>query len=424
MEAYAQVLSYAIPGFVLLIIIESVIGRKMGIKVNRPMDTISSLSSGMTNTLKSILGLSVVIISYGWMADQIALFEIQSTWLIYLLCFIGLDFAGYWSHRFNHMVNVFWNRHIVHHSSEEFNLSCALRQSISAFVSIYFFLYIPLALIGIPANVVAIVAPLHLFAQFWYHTRLVGKMGFLEHIIVTPSHHRVHHAINPEYIDKNFSEIFIVWDKWFGTFQKELPDVPAVYGTKRPSNTWNPVVINFMHLWMLIKDAWHTQHLWDKIRLWFMPTGWRPEDVKERFPISSTDDVYNRPKYDTPSSGIFQSWSWFQLVVNNILLFYLLTQIAAYPFADIVLFSVFLFVSIFSYTTLMDGHKLAVLAESVKFIMGLFLYFKFEGWYGIDALFAGASYTVVAYLLVSLVATLYFSLVEFNQPSQMSKQAA
>ncbi|MEQ8711820.1 MAG: sterol desaturase family protein [Cyclobacteriaceae bacterium] len=424
MEAYAKVLSYAIPGFVLLILVESIIGRRMGIQVNRPMDTISSLSSGMTNTLKSIIGLSLVIISYGWMEEQIGLLDIKSTWLVYMLAFIGLDFAGYWSHRFNHMVNVFWNRHIVHHSSEEFNLACALRQSISAFVSIYFFLYIPLALIGIPAQVVAVVAPLHLFAQFWYHTKLIGKMGFLEHIIVTPSHHRVHHAINPEYLDKNFSEIFIVWDKLFGTFQEEMPEVPAVYGTKRPSNTWNPIIINFMHIWMLMKDAWYTRNIWDKIRLWFMPTGWRPDDVKERFPVMSVEDVYNRPKYDTPSSGYFLAWSWFQLVVNNILLFYLLTQIAAYPFADMVLFSVFLFVSIFSYTTLMDGHRLAMVTEVVKFVMGLFLYFRFEGWYGIDEILPGGSYSMLAYLGLSLMATLYFSLTEFNQTKEISGQVA
>ena len=424
MEAYATVLSYAIPGFVLLILIESVIGKRMGIQVNRPLDTISSLSSGMTNTLKSIIGLSIIIISYDWMEERIALFEIKSTWLVYLLAFVGLDFAGYWSHRFNHMVNVFWNRHIVHHSSEEFNLACALRQSISAFVSIYFFLYIPLALIGIPGEVIAVVAPLHLFAQFWYHTKLIHKMGFLEKILVTPSHHRVHHAINPEYLDKNFSEIFIVWDKWFGTFQEELPEVPAVYGTKRPSNTWNPVIINFMHIWMLMKDAWYTRDLWDKVRLWFMPTGWRPDDVKERFPVASVEDVYNRPKYDTPASGHFMAWSWFQLVVNNGLLFYLLTQIATFPFSDMLLYSIFLFVSIFSYTTLMDGHKLAVPVEMIKLIMGVFLYYRLEGWYGIDALLAGGSYLILIYLVISFSGTLYFSLTEFNQPKQVRGQVA
>ena len=139
METYALVLSYAIPGFVLLIIIESLVARSMGKHINRPLDTISSLSSGMTNTLKALLGLSIVIVSYGWMVEHLALFEIKSTVWLYVLAFIGLDFAGYWSHRWNHHINLFWNRHIVHHSSEEFNLSCALRQTISAFVGHLFF---------------------------------------------------------------------------------------------------------------------------------------------------------------------------------------------------------------------------------------------------------------------------------------------
>ncbi|MDX1667634.1 MAG: sterol desaturase family protein [Saprospiraceae bacterium] len=240
METYATALSYAIPGFIGLIIIEHIASRLMNVQINRPMDVISSLSSGMTNTLKSLIGLSVVIISYEWMVDKLALFDIKSTVALYFLAFIGLDFAGYWSHRFNHEINLFWNRHIIHHSSEDFNLSCALRQSISAIIGIYFFLYIPMAIIGIPAEIVALIAPIHFFAQFWYHTRLINKMGWFEHIIVTPSHHRVHHAINDEYIDRNYSEIFILWDKWFGTFQEELPDKPPVYGVKSRSRPGIP----------------------------------------------------------------------------------------------------------------------------------------------------------------------------------------
>jgi len=165
METYATVLSFAIPGFVLLILIEYLASRLMNQDIANSMDTISSLSSGMTNTLKDILGLAVVIVGYGWMVEHIALTKITSTTTTYIVAFILIDFAAYWSHRFNHTINVFWNRHIVHHSSEEFNLSCALRQSISAIVGVYFFLSIPMALLGIPASVLAITAPLHLFAH-------------------------------------------------------------------------------------------------------------------------------------------------------------------------------------------------------------------------------------------------------------------
>ncbi|MFK7933846.1 MAG: sterol desaturase family protein, partial [Saprospiraceae bacterium] len=166
MEAYAQVLLYAIPGFIGLIIIEYFLSRWRGLELFKGMDTIASLSSGITNTLKSILGLILVIISYEWVVERVAIFDIQATWLVYLLCFIALDFGGYWGHRLNHSVNYFWNVHVVHHSSEEFNLAVALRQTISNFFTLGFIFLLPAAILGIPAQVIAVVAPLHLFAQF------------------------------------------------------------------------------------------------------------------------------------------------------------------------------------------------------------------------------------------------------------------
>lgn len=405
-------LSYAIPFFLVLVIIEYIASRWMGVPVNRSLDTISSLSSGITNTLKNLMGLSVVIISYEWMEEHLAIFDIQSTVWLYVLAFIGLDFAGYWSHRFDHVINLFWNRHIIHHSSEEFNLSCALRQSISAIVVIYFFLYIPMAIMGIPAQVIAIVAPLHLFAQFWYHTRLINRMGWLEYIIVTPSHHRVHHAINPEYIDKNFAQIFIVWDRWFGTFQEERPDIPPVYGVKKPVRTWNPILINFMHLGSLVKDAWRTRSWRDKLRIWFMPTGWRPADVREKYPVEITTDPYARPKYDTRGSRFFILWAWAQLIITLLLMYYLLVRIADFAFADVLLCAAFLMFSIFSYTTLMDKHRLAAPFEIGKTLFGLALIYYMDGWFGLDAWLPGATAMVITYLFLSLALTVYFLFVE------------
>ncbi len=408
MEAYAQVLTYAIPGFVILIIIESIAAKLLNLSVNRPMDTISSLSSGMTNTLKSLIGLSIVIVSYGYMESRIGLFDIQSTLWLYILTFIGLDFAGYWSHRFNHSINIMWNRHVIHHSSEEFNLSCALRQTISSFVGVYFFLYIPMALLGIPTKVIAIASPLHLFAQFWYHTRVINKMGFLEHIIVTPSHHRVHHAINDIYIDKNFSEIFIIWDKWFGTFQQELKEEPPVYGTLKQSNTWNPILINFMHVWQLTKDAWRTNNIMDKFKIWFMPTGWRPADVIEKYPIKIVEDVHERNKYETVDSSPMIAWSWFQLIIHNVLLFHLMNNIGTFDVNLITVYVIFLMVSIFSYTSLMDRHPIAVPAEVLKSVIGLLIMINLGGWFGLENIFSMSTIIVGIYLTISLLMTLYF----------------
>ena len=302
MESYGQILITVIPIFLILVLVEYVYSWYKKDDMMNINDVVSSLSSGLTNVTKDVLGLSIGIIGYGWMVDHLALFTIEATWITYVLAFITIDFQGYWSHRWNHHINIFWNRHIIHHSSEYFNLACALRQSISSIFSLFTFLLLPAAIIGIPQSVIAILAPLHLFAQFWYHTTYIDKMGFLEKIIVTPSHHRVHHSINLEYLDKNLSQIFIIWDKLFGTFQEELPHISSVYGITRPARTWNPIRINYQHLWLLTKDAWHAQRWVDKLRIWFMPTGWRPEDVAQTYPVKKIDDPYHFERFHTPAS--------------------------------------------------------------------------------------------------------------------------
>jgi alkylglycerol monooxygenase len=408
MELYAQALSYAIPFFLVLIVLEQWIAQRKGLEINRGMDVISSLSSGMTNTLKNLMGLSVVLISYGWLVNHVALAQVTPSWWVYMLAFLGMDFVGYWSHRFDHKINVFWNRHIVHHSSEEFNLSCALRQSISAVVGIYFFLYIPMALIGIPQEVVAIVAPLHLFAQFWYHTRVIDKMGVLEHILVTPSHHRVHHAINPRYLDKNLSQVFIFWDKLFGTFQEELSEDPPVYGVIKPVGTWNPIWINYMHAWALAKDAWHTKNWWDKVRLWWMPTGWRPSDVAEKYPWIFTEDPKNQIKYETALSRPEKVWAWTQLVIHFGLVFHLLIAFAQFEYTQVISYGIFLMASIMGYTVLMDKSRWAPYAEALKFGLGVALLWGYPTWFGLDLVVPHASSAIMAYLLLSLALAFYF----------------
>jgi alkylglycerol monooxygenase len=408
MELYAQALSYVIPLFLVLIVIEQWIAQRKGLEVNRGMDVISSLSSGMTNTLKNLMGLSVVLISYGWLVNHVALAEVTPSWWVYMLAFLGMDFVGYWSHRFDHKINVFWNRHIVHHSSEEFNLSCALRQSISAVVGIYFFLYTPMALIGIPQEVVAIVAPLHLFAQFWYHTRVIDKMGVLEHILVTPSHHRVHHAINPRYLDKNLSQVFIFWDKLFGTFQEELSEDPPVYGVIKPVGTWNPIWINYMHAWALAKDAWHTKNWWDKVRLWWMPTGWRPSDVAEKYPWIFTEDPKNQIKYETALSRPEKVWAWTQLVIHFGLVFHLLIAFSQFEYTQVISYGIFLMASIMGYTVFMDKSRWAPYAEALKFGLGVALLWGYPTWFGLDLVIPNASSAIMAYLLLSLALAFYF----------------
>ena len=418
MQEYARILNYAIPFFLILIALEYGASMLMHKQVNRLFDTISSLSSGITNVIKDVLGLSIVIISYGWLVNHLAIYHIQSTILTYVLAFIGIDFAGYWIHRWSHEINVFWNRHIIHHSSEEFNLSCALRQSVSEIFALFTFTYIPMAILGIPAQVVAVVAPIQLFAQFWYHTRLIHKMGWLEYILVTPSHHRVHHAINPEYMDKNYSQIFIIWDKLFGTFQPEKEEIPAVYGVTRAVHTWNPWIINYQHLWLLISDAWRTKSWLDKLKIWVMPTGWRPADVSTSFPVPYTKEIYLRNKYDTIASPLFKVWAVGQLLITLLLMMFLFNNIGTIPFSSVLLYGLFLFVNIFAYTSLMDGNLIGIAAEVFKFALGIIiLYINDYQWFNIDNSIPSGTMIVLGYLVLSLTSSAYFYL--YEKPKSM-----
>ena len=369
METYGKILIIAMPLFLLLVLFEKWYGWRKGFDTVRTLDMVSSLSSGVTNSTKDVLGLSIAIISYGWLVNKLAITHIQANWAVYIIAFLALDFAGYWTHRLAHTVNFFWNNHIVHHSSEEFNLACALRQSISVFVRIYALLLIPAALLGVPEKVIAVVAPLHLFAQFWYHTRHIKKMGFLEYIIVTPAHHRVHHAINPEYLDKNYGQIFIFWDRMFGTYQEEKEDIPAAYGVTRPVRTWNPIKINFMHMWFLIKDAWRTKNWLDKFRIWFMPLGWRPKDVAEKYPVYKIEDVYDFEKYDTLASKGMQAYLWAQLICMLLLVSYLFANVAMIKQIGIeylFIYGGFIFIQVYALTEFMDRSKYAWLLEAIK----------------------------------------------------------
>jgi len=415
MSIYVKLLFVAIPSFIVLILLEEFFAKKKGLSVNTHEDMISSLSSGMTNTIKDTLKVGIAIISYAWLVDKITIFKIEPLWLAVLIAFIVQDFSGYWMHRLQHRVNLFWNRHIIHHSSEEFNLSCALRQSISIIFKFSAVLMIPAALLGIPAKIFVVLAPIHLFMQFWYHTRLIDKMGILEHIIVTPSHHRVHHAINPEYLDKNYSQIFIIWDKMFGTFQPELKEVPPVYGTLRPVSTWNPVIINFKHVWQLIKDAWNTEKFIDKIKIWFMPTGWRPKDIQIKFPLEEVDNPYSQLKYKTNNSQILINWSWAQHVIAGIFMFHFFTLISAQNMLSNYFYAIFLIVHIFSFTATMDYSKYALLAECLKIVIGFsFIYFYNIRWFNLDGIFVIG---VSIYLIISFILTFNFYFISLkNKP--------
>ena len=400
MSIYITYLFYAIPIFAFLVFVEHVAAKIMGIKINRASDMISSLSSGLTNTSKDAIKFGVVLIGYSSLVENMTIYKVENLWIAIPIAFLVQDFSGYWLHRMNHRVNIFWNRHVIHHSSEEFNLSCGLRQSISIIFKFSAILFIPAALMGIDPMIFAVLGPIHLFMQFWYHTQLIGKMGILEHVIVTPSHHRVHHAINPEYLDRNYGQILIIWDRMFGTFQRELADIKPVYGVLRPVRTWNPILINFKHTYQLCKDACRTKSYYDKLRIWFMPTGWRPDDVKLEYPIEYIENPKQQIKYDTNHSNRFIAWSWIQFGIALLMMLHMFSVIHIHPGLSGTMYVCVIFIHIFAFTSYLDGKKYAFFVELIKFIIVSYIFYSQSfSWYGLNIAW---TYFIFIYIITSL----------------------
>jgi len=414
METFAGALKFVLPIFIILMIIELIVAKIKKKDVIKSMDAVSSLSSGLTNTLFKILGLTIYIVSYDFLLKHIVLFPIQSKAVQYIIGFLVLDFYIYWWHRWRHRYNILWNEHLIHHSSEEYNLPVALRQTTADFFNPATFLFAPAAMFGISLETLTILGVVMLFGGFWYHTKLIGKMGFLEYFLVTPSHHRIHHAINPIYIDKNFGGILIIWDKIFGTFQEELPDVKPVYGITRPVNTWNPIKINFLHVSLLFKDAWRTTSVWDKFRIWFMPTGWRPSDVEQKFPVQSTKDPYNQVKYMPSSSIYLKIWAWSQLIITSILMMFLITQIAAISKTALFVYSSFIFLSIYSYTELMDKSRYAWMFEVARLVCAIIIIRVYGGWFTLDTFIPQGTTILLMYFSFSAAVSAAFDYFELK----------
>lgn len=317
---------YAIPVFFLLIFIEllfCLIKKKNFYRLN---DSITDLSTGIGNQLAGIVFRSFYIFPYIYLYHNYRIYTFDfstpfKSFLAWILALIIYDFFYYWFHRMSHEWNLFWASHVVHHSSEEYNLTVALRQP--AFGIFSWIFYLPMAIIGFSPEFYIIHGQISLIYQFWIHTRLVGKLGILESILNTPSHHRVHHGKNPKYIDKNYGGILIIWDKIFGTFQKEEEE-PA-YGITKPLKSWNPFWANIHHYWDLIHFSFKVPNWKDKIKVWFSYPGWKPSYLTwYQYPSEKNQPYRNLyEKFDTkiPKHFSFYALFWFTLTTIYTLVF-------------------------------------------------------------------------------------------------------
>ena len=343
---------------------------------------------------------------WGFVLGKLALLEWQRSWfdaslqgiLLWILAAVLWDFCYYWNHRLGHEISILWAAHAVHHQSEEYNLSTALRQTSSSFLFSWIF-YVPLFLIGIPADVLVTVAAANLIYQFWVHTRFVNRLGILDRIFVTPSNHRVHHAQNERYIDKNYGGIFILWDRMFGTFAEESDGEPVIFGVRNPLANWNPFWANFQVYNYLLFDARKARRWQDKIGVWFRRTGWRPADVEAEFPKPPVDlDAFQ--KYDPQLSDIRRRYVIAQFVVVVATALSAAEVFASHGAQVVLVPCLLLWANLYTLGLLNEGRPYAARFELVR----LFLIVP-VGVYGLDAMLIEKTPTVglivATYILVS-----------------------
>lgn len=351
---------YAIPVFILMIAIEWIWDKRQGKGYYRLNDTVNSLSMGILSTTSRLVFIDISGRVFSLVQQYFSISTwTDVSWWMYVFAFIFYDFCYYWFHRISHEKRIFWASHVAHHQSEEYNLSTALRQTSSSFWLAWVF-YVPCFILGMPTEVFVSVASANLIYQFWVHTRYVPELGWYEKIFVSPSNHRVHHARNPEYIDKNYGGVFIVFDRIFGTYLPERKDLAVDFGITRGLNSWNPIWAN-LHVYAgMIKDSFATPLWRNKLRVWFGATGFvAPGIVKA--PVQG-GNLYN------PLLSVAQKA---YVIVQFLLAFVLSTAMLYTPlsFDSLLILFTYLLLSLVSIGWIMDGKHYAV--EWLRMVVGL-----------------------------------------------------
>jgi len=387
---------FSIPIFITLILIEIIYSIIKRPNYYNPADTISNINCGIGDQVIGLMAKVFTIGIYQYLYEHFRIFNIESNLLNMSILFVLVDFLYYWKHRLSHEINILWLGHSIHHQSEEYNLSVALRQSwFDKFFSFPF--YLPLAIIGFDTQSFVIIVGLNLLYQFWVHTELIDRMGFLETFLSTPSHHRVHHARNPEYIDRNHGGVFIIWDKIFGTFKKE-EDTP-VYGVTQPINSWNALYANFQPWVKIFQDTGNLMTYSDKIKLWFKPPGWRPDYLGGQLAVPVVDKVHYQKFNTKPSKSItYYLVQSFVVFLGVVAVF--LTNYAKLDFNIQICLSFLVFWQIVNYGLLFENQKVGYISEILKLIfIILFSMFFLNG----NLQFSFIIYSFVSIIIVGLL---------------------
>lgn len=397
---HEKIITFASPIFFILIALEYIVARRRQRHLYHLNDSLNSLSLGVMSQIIGAFSKLFSIGVYSWVLTHFSLFLLPAdSILVWVTALLTYDFLYYWLHRMGHRTNLLWAAHVVHHQSEQYNLTTALRQTSTGPLFGWIF-YLPMAIIGFPVQVFIAVALIDLLYQFWVHTEQIGKLGWFDRVFVSPSNHRVHHAVNDQYLDKNFGGILIIWDRLFGSFIEEQEDETIVYGTRSPLRSWNPLWANLEVYDNVWHDAWHTRNWYDKVQIWLRPPGWRPADLR----LGSGHkpfDLY-RPLYDPPLSRAMTAYCLVQFVMvlqpaTHFLLVY--KSISA---LNATVYVSWLVTSLWCLGGLMQGRRIYLLPESLRLLFVLFMGWFTNNWFYVYPLSVSELALLTVTCLVSL----------------------
>lgn len=392
----------SIPIFFILIGIELLVERFTHQKLYRLPDAIANMSCGITSQLSSLFLKIFAVGIYQILFEHFAFFTLERSWLYWLALVLLVDFAYYWAHRMSHEINLFWGGHVVHHQSEEYNLSVALRQSSLQVVWTFGF-SLPIAFLGFRTEDFVLISAFNTLYQFWIHTETIKKLPkWFEFIFNTPSHHRVHHGRDPKYIDKNHAGSLVIWDRMFGTFQEE--EEKPTYGITKPINSWNPVWANVSHYAEMGADLKRIPRWSDRLKYLFMKPGWLPEYMGGYRAAPPVDKSTYR-KYDTPSPLSLNLYVLFQYVLclggTSLFLF----NAAKFSLEEKIFITVLIAVVVVNCGVLFEQRAWVRWAEWIRIFLYPVILSVFTYWYAWPVWLHGAS---ILYLLISF--TWFYSL--------------
>jgi alkylglycerol monooxygenase len=354
----------SIPIFFILIGVEIVVERLTHRKLYRLPDSIANLSCGITSQLSGIFFRVLAVGVYEIIFSNFSIIHLERNWMYWTALFFLVDLGYYWAHRMSHEINLFWGGHVVHHQSEEYNLSVALRQSSFQVVWTFFF-YLPLAVAGFDTTDFLLISALNTLYQFWIHTETINKMGWLEYVLNTPSHHRVHHGRDPKYIDKNHAGTLIIWDRMFGTFQQE--EERPTYGITKPINSWNGVWANFSHYATMAAELKQIPKWADKVRYLFNKPGWMPDDLGGYRPAPPVSKATYH-KYDTPAPLLLGYYVLFQYTVCLVATAAFLFQQGVFNMWEKAIATLLISITVVNCGVLFEQKRWVVIAEWIRIV--------------------------------------------------------